>query len=87
MAKKKQPWEMMNKTQQQKAAREAAEKAKEQQPATGGQGGEKRKMVRIGEDEHAMLKKAAAWLEMGMQEYLEMLVRNSYEALFPDDRK
>lgn len=87
MAKKKQPWEMMNKTQQQKAARAAAEKSKEQPPTTGGQGGEKRKMVRIGEDEHAMLKKAAAWLEMGMQEYLEMLVRNSYEALFTDDKK
>ena len=79
MAKKKQPWEHMGKQEQQKAAKEAAKAVKEE-PGAGGD--EKRKMVRISEDEHAMLKKAAAWLEMGMQEYLDMLVRNSYEELF-----
>ena len=44
---------------------------------------EKIKMVRIGEKEHAMLKKLAPWQNMSMQELLEELVRKEFKKAFP----
>lgn len=77
-------WGAISKSKQQKAAQEKKEAKAD--PRGSVENGEKRKMLRIGEKEHAMVKKASAWLEMGMQEYLEVLIQESFKNIFPDEK-
>jgi hypothetical protein len=41
------------------------------------------KMVRIGNDEHLLLKKMAVWKGKTMQEYFEELVKREFKKVFP----
>lgn len=76
---KKQSWEHFNEQEQKKVAKQVTKAIKVDKPA---KGKEKVKMVRIGEEEHAMLKKLAPWKDMSMQELIDMLVRNAYNDAF-----
>lgn len=79
---KKQPWEQLTAAEQKKVAAEVVKKTKPEaeEPAT-------RKMVRIGDAEHAMAKKAAVLLELGLQEYIEQLIREDVARRFPNIAK
>ena len=78
MSKRKQPWEQLSKSETKKAA----EKATGKTTSTGKS--PKRKMLRVGDDEHALAKKAAALMEIGLQEYIEQLIRDDVARRFPE---
>ena len=45
------------------------------------------KTVRIGEEEHLLLKKMAVWEGKTMQEYIELLVRREHKKVFKEKDK
>ncbi len=80
MAKRKQPWEHLSAAEQKKVAAGAVKAIK---PEVDAGEPDKRKMVRISEREHGMAKKAAALSNLGLQEYIETLIRDDVARRFP----
>jgi len=81
MAKKKNPWEHLPADEIKKVATVATKKTT---TAPDDASAAKRKMVRISPEVHRMAKKAAVLSGVGLQEYMENLIRADVAARFPE---
>lgn len=77
---KKQPWQQLSSKQQKEAAQKATKQVKE----TTEKQEEKRKMIRVSEQCHAMAKAVAGVAGMAMQDYLEEVIMEDAKNRFPD---
>ena len=80
---KKQPWQQLSSKQQKEAALKATKQVKE--PTEKQE--EKRKMIRVSEQCHAMAKAVAAVAGMAMQDYIEQVVMEDAKQRFPGVHK